>query len=59
MSHICDFMMIIQLSIYILQVIKRDMGKLKTLIPIYCTEDDWENGLNLDTLDEMYMTSIL
>ena len=32
------------------------MGKLKTLSPIYCIIDNWENMLNLThTLDKIYL----
>ena len=47
-------MMIIRQSIYILSIIIREMGKLKTHNPTYFIMDNWENMLNLThTLDKM------
>ena len=58
--HTSDLMMIIRQSIYILSIITKEMGKLKTHRPTYCIMDNWENMDNLtDTLDELYPTSIL
>ena len=39
----------------------REMGKLKTHIPIYCIMDNnWENMHNITyTLDKIYLTGIL
>ena len=34
-------------SIYILSIITKGMGKLKTRSPTYCIKDNWENMLNL------------
>ena len=39
--HSSDLMMIRQ-SIYILSIITREIGKLKTHSPIYCIMDNWE-----------------
>ena len=60
MVHTSDLIMIRQ-SIYILSVITREMGKLKTHSPTYYyIMDDWENMLNLThTLDKIYLTGIL
>ena len=41
--HISDLIMIIRQSIYILSIITRAMGKLKTHSPTRCIMDDWEN----------------
>ena len=41
--HTSDLMMIIRQSIYILSIITREMGKLKTHSPTYCIMDNWEN----------------
>ena len=58
--HISDLMMMIRQSIYILSIITRGMGKLKTHSPTYCMIDNWENMLNLThTLDKIYLTDIL
>ena len=52
--------MMIRQSIYILSIIKRGMGKLKTHSPTYCILDNGENMLNLThTLDKIYLTGIL
>ena len=60
MGHISDLMMIIRLSERILTIIIREMGKLNTHSPIYCTKYNWENWLNLrHTLDKMYLANIL
>ena len=57
MVHTSDLMMI---SIYILSVILRPLGKLKTNSPTYYIIDDWENMLNLThTLNKIYLTGIL
>ena len=45
--HTSDLMMIIRQSIYILSIITKGMGKLKTHSPTYCIMDNWENMLNL------------
>ena len=43
--------------IYILSIITREMGKLKTYSPTYCIMDNWDNMLNLThTLDKLYLT---
>ena len=42
-----DLMMIISQSIYILSIITKEIGKLKTHSPIYCIMDNWENMRNL------------
>ena len=62
--HTSDLMMIIRQSIYILSIITRGVGKLKTHSPTYCITDgimdNWENMLNLThTLDKIYLTGIL
>ena len=37
----------------------RKMGKLKTQIPIYCIQYNWENWFNLKrTLDKIYMLNV-
>ena len=41
--HTSDLMMIIRQSIYILSIITREMGKLKTHSPMCCIMDNWEN----------------
>ena len=45
--HTSDLMMIIRQSIYILSIITREMGKLKTYSPTYCIMNNGENMLNL------------
>ena len=46
-------------SIYIISVITREMGKLKTHSPTYCIMGNWENMLYLThTLDKIYLTGI-
>ena len=58
--HTSDLMMIIRQSIYILSIITREMGNLKTHSPIYCIMDNWENMPYLTyTLDKIYLTGIL
>ena len=58
--HTSDLMMIIRQSIYILSIITREMGKLKTYSPTYCIMDNGKNMLNLThTLDKIYLTGIL
>ena len=58
--HTSDLMMIIRQSTYILAIITRKMGKLKTQSPTYCIMDNWENVLYLThTLDKIYLTGIL
>ena len=58
--HTSDLMMIIRHRIYILSIITRDMGKLKTHGPTYCIMDNWEYMLYLiHTLDKTYLTGIL
>ena len=47
--HTNILMMIIRWNIYILSIITREMGKLKTHSPIYCTIA-WENMLKLYSL---------
>ena len=55
--HTSDLMMIIRQSIYILSIITREFGKLKTHSPTYCIIDKWENMLNLThTLEQIYLT---
>ena len=39
--------MMIRQSKYILLIITREMGKLKTNSPTYCDMDNWENMFNL------------
>ena len=57
MVHTSDFMMISRQIIYILSVITREMGKLKTHSPTYYILDIWENILDrTQTLDEIYLT---
>ena len=56
MVHTSDLMMIITQSIYILSIVTRVMGKLKTYSPTYCIMDNGENMLNLThTLDKIYL----
>ena len=43
MIHISDLIMIIKWSTYILQITKREIGKLETHSPIYHMKDNWEN----------------
>ena len=58
--HTSDLMMIIRQGIYILSIITRKMGKLKTYIPTYFIMDNGANMLNLThTLDKIYLTGIL
>ena len=58
--HTSYLMMIIRQSIYILSIITREMGKLKTYSPTYCIKDNGEDMLNLThTLDKIYLTGIL
>ena len=58
--HTSDLMMIIRQSIYILSIITREMGKLKTYSPTYCIMDNGENMLNVThTLYKIYLTGIL
>ena len=58
--HASDLMMIIRESIYILSIITREMGKLKTHSPTCCIMDNWENmPYPTHTLDKMYLTGIL
>ena len=45
--HTSDLMMIIRQSIYILSIIIREMGILKTYSLTYCIMDNGENMLNL------------
>ena len=45
--HSSDLMMIIRKSIYIILIITKEMGKLKTYSPTYRIMDDRENMLNL------------
>ena len=45
--HTSDLMMTIRQSIYILSIITKEMGKLKTHSPTYCIMDNWDNMLNL------------
>ena len=55
--HASDLIMIIRQSIYIISIIIKEMGKLKTHSPTYCIMDNWENMLNLTrTLDKLYLT---
>ena len=57
--HTSDLMMIRQ-SIYILSIITRETGKLKTHSPTYCIMGNWENMPYLtNTLDKIYVTGIL
>ena len=48
--HTSDSMMIVRQSIYILSIITREMGKLKTHSPTYCIMDNWEYMLYLTHL---------
>ena len=58
--HTSDLMMLIRQSMYILSIITKEMGKLKTHSPTYCIMDNWENMPNLThTLDKLYLTGIL
>ena len=58
--HTSDLMMIISQSIYILSIITREMGKLKTQSHTYFIMDNWDNMPYLThTLDKLYLTSIL
>ena len=58
--HTSDLIMIIRQSMYILSIITKEMGELKTHSPTYCMMDNWENMLNLThTLDKLYLTGIL
>ena len=46
--------------IYILSIITREMGKLKTHSPTYYIMDNWENMPNLThTLNKIYLTGML
>ena len=55
--HTSDLMMIIRQSNYLLPIITKKMGKLKTHSPTYCIMNDRENMLNLThTLDKLYLT---
>ena len=59
--HTSDLMMMIRQSIYIISIITRGVGKLKTHSPTYhmmdCILDHWDNMLNLThTLDKVYLT---
>ena len=47
MVHTSDLMMMIRQSMYILSIIIKEMGKLKTDSLTYCIMDNWENMLNL------------
>ena len=40
--HTSDLMMIIRQSMYILSIITKGMGKLKTHSPTYCIMDNWD-----------------
>ena len=52
--HTSDLIMIMRQGVYILSIITRGIGKLKTHSPIYCLMDKWENMLNLThTLDKI------
>ena len=52
--------MIIKQSIYILSIITREMGQLKTQSPACFVMDNWENMPYLThTLDKLYLTGIL
>ena len=58
--HTSDSMMIIRQSIYILSIITREMGQLKTYSPTCFVMDNWENMPYLThTLDKLYLTGIL
>ena len=51
--HTSNLMMIIRPRVYILSIITRGKGKLKTYSPTYCIMDNGENMLNLTyTLDK-------
>ena len=58
--HPSDLMIIIRQSIYILSIITREVGKLKTHSPTYCIMDNWYNmPYPNHTLDKIYLTIIL
>ena len=57
--HTSDSMMIIRESIYILSIITREMGQLKTHSPTCFVMDNWKNMPYLThTLDKLYLTGI-
>ena len=58
--HTSDSMMMIRQSIYILSIITREMGQLKTHTPTCFVMDNWENMPYLThTLDKLYLAGIL
>ena len=58
--HTSDLMIIIRQSIYILSIITREVGKLKTHSPTYCVMDNWyDMPYPNQTLDKIYLTGIL
>ena len=58
--HTSDLMMIIKQSIYIISIIAREMGKLKTHSPTYYIMDNGVKMTNLThTLDKIYLAGIL
>ena len=58
--HASNLMMIKRPHIYILSIITREMGELKTHSPTHYIMDNWESMLNLThTLDKIYLTGIL
>ena len=57
--HTSDLMMIIRQSIYILSIITRGMGKLKTHSPTYCIIDNWEYTLYLNDVFSVYPISLV
>ena len=54
--HTSDLMMIIIQIMYILPIITKEMGKLKTHSPTYCIMDNWENMLNLTHIFDKYIS---
>ena len=44
--HTSDLMMIIGQSMYIISIITKEMGELKTHSPTHCIMDNWENMLH-------------
>ena len=58
--HTSDSMMIIRQSTYVLSIITREMGQLKTHSPTCFVMDNWGNMPYLThTLDKLYLTGIL
>ena len=60
MFHNYDLMMIVRWNTNILTIMKKETWKLQGHTPIYCTNYDFENKLNLrHTLDRIHITGIL